>query len=178
MENSDAKEKKDLSPKERSQDSLQNLVKLIMTLALGVLALSGTFASQLSENIGLFILILFSSWVFLILSIFFGIRAISTITQFIMNDTQNWWNESIKTARWSWNMFQFGIVLIVIYGSSFAVKKAFFTNTPKNETQKVQLTNEEFHISLKDTIKIKSVDKSSIIKKNTKVNSIKPPHNP
>ena len=126
--------------------------KLIMTLALGVLALSGTFASQLSGQIGWFIIILFLSWVFLILSIFHGINTSKLIAQFIMNDTTNWWNESIMGARKSWNMFQCGVIFLVVYGSVFAGNNAFSNKDVRAESQKVQLINDNFVILIKDKV--------------------------
>ncbi|HDR52129.1 MAG TPA: hypothetical protein ENN90_11015 [Mariniphaga anaerophila] len=135
----------------RSQESLQDVVKLIMTLSLGVLALSGTFASQMSIGISLGIFLLYFSWLFLILTIFYGIGMLSSLAQLIMNDSPNWWGQTINKARRSWRCFQVGIVLLVVYGGLFAGLKAFgIIETKNDEVQKIQIANENIEIVIKD----------------------------
>lgn len=142
---------------ERSQESLQNVVKLIITLAISVLALSGTFASKMSGGVGFYIILLYISWFFLIMTIFKGIGMLSSLAQLIMNGTSNWWEQTISRARSSWRCFQIGIVLLVVYGAIFAGFRAFNLNSENGENVKtIKLANEKIKVIIaeKDTINL------------------------
>jgi ABC-type transport system involved in multi-copper enzyme maturation permease subunit len=66
------------------------LMKQLITLASGVLALSATFISGLEgKSIGL-ILVLLSSWVLLLVSISFGLQTISVIVKSRLKSNDDW----------------------------------------------------------------------------------------
>jgi len=107
-------------PQERAQDSTKDLVKLIMSLALGLLALSGTFASRMSEGAGVAIALLYTSWGALIACIFYGIKSLSVQAKCIMSGSPNWWSVTIAPAKLSWRSFKIGILLMILYGAVIA----------------------------------------------------------
>jgi hypothetical protein len=108
------------SSTERAQSSTQDFIKLIISLASGVIALSATFIPKFTEHGFATALILFGSWLLFGASIFFGIRTLTIITRCIMNDTPLWWNQVVGSARSCWWSFLAGIVgLILLAGVAY-----------------------------------------------------------
>jgi len=133
---------------ERAQDSLIDIIKLMISLSLGVLALSGTFVSQMSSNVKWLIILLCSSWIFLILSIFEGISALGDINHRIQNDTENWYKPSFEKAKRSWLLFKVGIVLLVLYGGIFGAFNAFINKANMKEPQKIEIINDKLKFKI------------------------------
>jgi hypothetical protein len=103
------------SSTERAQASTQEFLKLLISLASGVLALSVTFVAKFLEGSGWAVFILFGSWILLAFSIYFGIRSLTILTRCIMNDTEMWWNQVVGSARYCWWCFLGGIVCLIIF---------------------------------------------------------------
>ena len=100
---------------ERAQSSAQDFIKLIISLASGVIALSTTFVPKFTEHGPIAAFILFGSWLLFAASIFFGIRALTIMTRCIMNDTPLWWNQVVGSARSCWWSFLAGIACLIIF---------------------------------------------------------------
>jgi hypothetical protein len=108
------------SSTERAQTSTQDFIKLIISLASGVIALSATFVPKFAEHSSITIGVLFVSWLLFAASIFFGIRTLTILTRCIMNGTELWWNQIVGTARLCWWCFLIGIGgLIIFAGMAF-----------------------------------------------------------
>ncbi len=120
-----------ISSMQRAQEATQDFLKLIISLASGVLALSVTFIAKFFEGAGSAIFILFTSWVLLALSIYFGIRSLTILTRCIMNDTEKWWNQIVGSARGCWWCFQAGIFALIIFaGAVFWIGTSKTANRP------------------------------------------------
>ena len=65
-------------------------IKQIITLASGILALSGTFVEKLVKTISYPTLLLPLAWVFLLVSVYFGLATISTIIKSKLRGDQSW----------------------------------------------------------------------------------------
>jgi hypothetical protein len=112
------------SSTERAQTSTQDFIKLIISLASGVIALSATFVPKFSDHSPITMGILFVSWLLFAASIFFGIRTLTILTRCIMNGTELWWNQIVRTARLCWWCFLIGIgALIIFAGIAFWVDR-------------------------------------------------------
>jgi hypothetical protein len=111
-------------PTDVSDDAHQialELMKQIITLASGVVALSATFLEKL--NIGtLPMLILGLSWSALIVSILYGLQAISAIVKSRLNSTREWSRgRGQNFARTSKYAFVTGISLFALFALSLFV---------------------------------------------------------
>jgi hypothetical protein len=67
-------------------------IKQIITLASGILALSGTFIDKLARSISYHTILLPMSWVLLLISVYYGLATISTIVKSKLNDDDLEWS--------------------------------------------------------------------------------------
>jgi len=104
-----------LADQHESQESLRDLCKLIITLASGVLALSGTFAGKFSADSGPAVLVMMLSWGFLVMSIVRGVRAISVLAEAQQKGTAGWWAQTHEPASSSWWFFRWGVFILVLH---------------------------------------------------------------
>jgi hypothetical protein len=65
-------------------------IKQIITLASGILALSGTFIDKLVKTVSYQTALLPVAWVLLLISVYFGLATISTIVKSKLKNDQNW----------------------------------------------------------------------------------------
>jgi hypothetical protein len=65
-------------------------IKQIITLASGILALSGTFIEKLVKTVSYHAALLPLAWILLLTSVYFGLATISTIVKSKLKDDQNW----------------------------------------------------------------------------------------
>lgn len=66
------------------------LLRQLITLSAGVLALSATFIGQFQSTSGCRLLVLFLAWALLASSVFFGLEAISAIVQSRLRNDEAW----------------------------------------------------------------------------------------
>lgn len=93
------------------------LMKQLITLASGVLAISATFIGRL-EGVRIYLLVLLAiSWLALLTSIYFGLDTISAIVQSRLDPEENQWSEGYgkTSARISKYSFIAGISLFAIF---------------------------------------------------------------
>ena len=65
-------------------------IKQIITLASGILALSGTFIEKLVKTVSYQTVLLLLAWILLLISVYFGLATISTIVKSKLKNDQNW----------------------------------------------------------------------------------------
>ena len=114
-----------------AQGSASDLVKLLISLASGVLALSATFIEKLSLGARWVIIVLYFSWAALIVSIIFGVRTLSKLTHAQQTGTTQWGQMALPSMRWCWRFFQAGVVLLMIYGATLAGFQAWSNRSSK-----------------------------------------------
>ena len=98
-----------------AQESVRDLVKLIISLASAVVALSATFADKFSHDVGWGILLLFLAWACLAASIIYGVNAMSKLAHAQWTDADRWWDWTFPLMRRSWRCFQSGMVVLLVY---------------------------------------------------------------
>ena len=108
----------------QSQESLRDLCKLIISLGSGVLAISASFAAKMSESSGVGIGLLLMSWIYLVVSIMSGVKAIDVLADAQRKGTDEWWSLTIRHARDSWKQFRWGLLILVVFGSTAAFSAA------------------------------------------------------
>lgn len=100
----------------RADSAAMSLVKQMITLSAGVLALSATFLEKVSSLPTLLSLILASAWLALILSVFGGIQTLSIIVKSRLNRDEGWSKSSgRKFAQLSKYGFLAGIGLFALF---------------------------------------------------------------
>jgi hypothetical protein len=123
----------------KAMDIAIDLVKQLITLASGVLALSATFLPNVKNLSVVGSVILLLAWLTLITSIICGIQSISNFIPDIKDNTQDWIEgKSQKYAKCCKILFILGIVLIIgfaIYGS---LNKSQSLENPKQEIYYIQ----------------------------------------
>jgi hypothetical protein len=109
-------------------------VKHLLTLAAGVLALSGTFLGRLMPPNPLASGFLITAWVALVTSIFFGLKTVSTIISSRLRDNNRWCDGRGKTfatlSKWS---FFAGITAFIIF--ALVIVSGFDMNQRSHETE-------------------------------------------
>src|SRR5438477_9497274 len=65
-------------------------IKQIITLASGILALSGTFIEKLVKTVSYHAALLPLAWILLLTSVYFGLATISTIVKSKLKNDQEW----------------------------------------------------------------------------------------
>lgn len=75
----------------KADEAALELMKQLITLASGVLALSAAFIDKLPKTPKPFLSILILSWLSLIAALFFGLRTISTIVKSRISNDHEWW---------------------------------------------------------------------------------------
>ena len=92
------------------------LIKQLITLSAGVLALSATFIDKLPRGPSYILLVLLVSWIALVLSIYCGLKTISTIVKSRLESNDDWSkNEGKRYARWCQNCFLAGITVFASF---------------------------------------------------------------
>jgi ABC-type multidrug transport system permease subunit len=99
-----------------ADEAALELMKQLITLASGVLALSATFISELEGRSFLLIGFLVVSWVLLLSSIFFGLQTISVIVKSRLRSNDDWSAGYGKKSAWaSKYAFTAGIGLFALF---------------------------------------------------------------
>ncbi len=117
MTGEEEKEKKRNSARVRADEAARELMKQLITLASGVLALSATFVGRLGD-VSVYLLILLAiSWLALIISVFFGLQTLSAIVQTHLNPEESDWSRGYgrMSARISKYAFILGIALFAVF---------------------------------------------------------------
>jgi hypothetical protein len=92
------------------------LIKQLITLSAGVLALSATFIDKLPRGPSYVLLVLLVSWIALVLSIYCGLKTISTIVKSRLESNDDWSKKEGKTyARWCQHFFLSGITVFASF---------------------------------------------------------------
>lgn len=101
------------------------LIKQIIALASGVLALSATFIQRISSISWVAILLLGISWILLLISIGFGLNTISTIIGSHLYRTINWSSGkgkvSAEVSKWA---FFGGISVFILFALILIIQDA------------------------------------------------------
>lgn len=97
----------------RADDVALELMKQLITLASGVLALSATFIEKLRGTPGYLLILLALSWLALIVSVFCGLQTISAIVKTRLEPDESDWSQGYgkACARLSKYAFVVGIAL-------------------------------------------------------------------
>jgi hypothetical protein len=119
------------SPVRSGQKPAGDLVRLLITLASGVLALSATFVEKLSAGSGWSIVVLYLSWVALVASIIFGVKALSMLADAQRTSATQWAETTFPSMTRCWQSFQAGIGLLMVYGAIVAGLQAWGRVEPK-----------------------------------------------
>jgi hypothetical protein len=77
-----------------ADEAALELMKQLITLAAGVLALSATFVEKLRTDVVALLVLLALSWAALICSLLFGLQTISGIVQSRLNQDDRWSRDS------------------------------------------------------------------------------------
>ena len=117
----------------QAQKSASDLVKLLISLASGVLALSATFIEKLSAGASWVVILLYLSWLALLVSIFFGVRTLSKLVHAQQTGTPRWGEMIFPSMRRCWVFFLSGVVLLMLYGAPVAGIQAWGGKTGKSE---------------------------------------------
>lgn len=97
-------------------DTALVLMKQLITLSSGVLALSATFIGNFSTASVLFLTVLVAAWLFLILAVLAGLETISAIVKSRLFPAYDWSSGlSLITARVSKYSFVVGLALFAIF---------------------------------------------------------------
>lgn len=117
MTGEEQKEKYRNSARARADEAARELMKQLITLASGVLALSATFVGRLGD-VSVYLLILLAlSWLTLIISVLFGLQTLSAIVQWHLDPEESDWSRSYgrMSARISKYAFVVGIALFAVF---------------------------------------------------------------
>lgn len=115
LENQDKGNKPD-SLRERASEAALELMKQLITLGSGVLALTAAFIDKLPKTPRPFLALLVLSWISLITSLFFGLQTISAIVKSRIDNDDQWWRGKGRTyGRISRYSFLFGIGLFATF---------------------------------------------------------------
>lgn len=114
-----------------AQDLTKDLIKLLISLASGVIAISAAFIEKLSTGVGFSIVTLYLAWVSLVVSIFFGVKSLSKLVHAQQTDANNWYNITLPPMRKCWLYFQAGVILLVVYASIASGIRAWSPNADK-----------------------------------------------
>jgi len=100
----------------RADSAAMSLIKQMITLSAGVLALSATFLEKISSLPVWLLLILAGAWLALMLSVFGGIQTLSIIVKSRLNRDDNWSkNSGRRFAQLSKYGFLVGIGLFAVF---------------------------------------------------------------
>ena len=110
---------------QRAHESARDLAKLIISLSSGIIAISATFVEKHTQGVRLVVVLLAISWILLIVSIFYGIKALITLVNAEQQDAQNWWGMTRIPLRIAWNHFRAGVVTLTVYAFVVSVTYAF-----------------------------------------------------
>jgi len=108
-----------------AHETALELLKQLITLASGVLALSATFLEKLATLLVPLIVVLGLAWLALVVSVFFGLEAISAIVKSRLDSAHRWSEGYGKTsARISKYAFVLGILLFASFALLVAIRGA------------------------------------------------------
>lgn len=97
-------------------DTALELMKQLITLSSGVLALSATFIGNFSTTRALYLSMLVAAWVSLTLAVLTGLETISAIVKSRLLPEYDWsCGRGLKTARISKYSFVVGLALFAIF---------------------------------------------------------------
>lgn len=103
-------------PRARADEPALELMKQLITLASGVLALSATFIEKVPRSSASHVVILIVAWVALLASIFFGLETISAIVKSRLDSNDDWSAGYGKaSAQVSKYAFTVGVALIALF---------------------------------------------------------------
>lgn len=102
----------------RADETALELMKQLITLASGVLALSATFIARLRDIRPLLLILLAVSWLALLISVFFGLQAIASIVEGRMNRGDD--GDSIEEVTKKARVAKFGFLIGIAMFAAFA----------------------------------------------------------
>jgi hypothetical protein len=122
-----------------ASEAALELMKQLITLSSGVLALSATFIDKIGTASMYLLIVLGTSWIVLLGSLFFGLQTISSIVKSRLTKDNEWSKGYGRTsARLSKYAFVVGIALFAVFAFlSFA--------TAKEEAQTSKPAANKFH---------------------------------
>ncbi len=106
------------NPESQLRTAILELLKQLIGLAAGVIALSAAFADKLAPHFGVAAGGLGASWLMLIASLFFGLQAMSALVKSLKEPDFSWAADALRrNARLSKDFFLFGIFLFAASAS-------------------------------------------------------------
>lgn len=103
-------------PSSKADEAALELMKQLITLASGVLALGAAFIDRLPKSSVYLLILLFGSWTALASSIFFGLKTISAIVKSRIDSDDEWSRgKGRQFARFSQGGFLLGISLFATF---------------------------------------------------------------
>jgi hypothetical protein len=134
----------DMTEGSKADEAALELVKQLIALASGVLALTAAFLDKLPKVPLCFLLCLFLAWAALMLSIFCGIKTISAIVKSRLNSNVEWSEGKGKQfAQWCHYSFLAGIGLFAIFAflsfAFFRPKEAEVITIRVNDPRLIQM---------------------------------------
>jgi len=117
MTNKLDKEEENNSLKLKADEAALELMKQLIALASGVLALSATFVGRLQDTSVYHLSLLALSWLSLVISIFFGLQTLSAIVQSRLTPDESDWSTGYgqMSAKISKYGFVIGIALFAVF---------------------------------------------------------------
>jgi hypothetical protein len=100
----------------KADEAALELIKQLITLAAGVLALTATFIDKLPKGPSYMLVFLLTSWLALVISLACGLQAISAIVKSRLGNDQEWSRGAGKKyTTWCKYFFIGGIVVLAIF---------------------------------------------------------------
>ena len=112
------REKMDMSDNNADKPALE-LMKQIITLSSGVLAISATFIINVKSISPKYLILIAVSWIVLLISLFFGLETISTIVQGRLEKNDRIWSEGYGRVCGIISKYAFFIGLALFVLSAF-----------------------------------------------------------
>jgi len=120
--------------KSKADEAALELMKQLITLSSGVLALGAAFVDKLPKTPGYFLSFLFVSWVALILSLIFGLKTISTIVKSRLDSDEEW---SRGIGRTFGRLSQYSFLVGIGFFATFAFLSLAL---PANKDEEISIT--------------------------------------
>jgi hypothetical protein len=133
-----------------AQESTRDLIKLLISLASGVIALSAALVEKVSVGVGYSVSILYISWIGLTISIYYGIKSLSMLVHAQQTGATNWYDITLPPMQKCWRIFLFGVAMLIFYASIVSGFRAFNSKAEDEKQSIVRLdsTSRIFYVRI------------------------------